>query len=87
MDLFVAETQERGTQTPTLSGEAIKEEGEYIIKSESLLLHKHEAKTRVGNGVLTLLSYHPVGGCHSRTEIPPVYPSEPRMKEPWSTKT
>jgi hypothetical protein len=39
MYLFVAETQERGTQTPTLSGEAIKEEGEDVIGSENLLWH------------------------------------------------
>jgi len=35
MDLFVAETQERGNRTPTLSGEAIKE-GENIIRNEIL---------------------------------------------------
>lgn len=60
MDLFVAKTRERGNQTPTLSGEAIGEEGEKIIKSEILLWHQHETKTRVGIKVLTLLSYHPV---------------------------
>ena len=39
MDLFVAKMQERGNQTPTLSGEAIKEEDENVIRSESLLWH------------------------------------------------
>jgi len=60
MDLFVAKTQERGIRTPTLSGEAIGEEGENVIKSEILSWHQHETKTRVGIEVLTLLSYHPV---------------------------
>jgi hypothetical protein len=36
MDLAVAKTQERGNQTPTLSGEASKEEGENVIRSEIL---------------------------------------------------
>jgi hypothetical protein len=36
MDLVVAKTQERGNQTPTLSGEASQEEGENVIRSEIL---------------------------------------------------
>jgi hypothetical protein len=39
MDLFVAKTQERGIRTPTLSGKAIGEEGENIIRSEILSWH------------------------------------------------
>jgi hypothetical protein len=50
MDLSVAETQKRGNQTPTLSGEAIKEEGENIIRSEILSWHQHETKNALASG-------------------------------------
>ena len=86
MDLFVAETQKRGNQTPTLSGEAIKEEGENIIRSEILSWHQHETKNASRHRVLMLLSYHPVVRVTPKTEIPPVHPFERKMKEPWSTK-
>ena len=87
MNLCVAETQERDDQTPTLSGEAMREEGENLIRSKSLVRHQHGTMTRVGIRVLMLLSYHSVNGCHPRTEMPPVYPCERRMKEPWTTET
>jgi len=50
MDRFVAETQEKGNQTPTLSGEAIKEEGENIVKSEILSWHQMKQRRELASG-------------------------------------
>ena len=66
MDLSVAETQERGNQTPTLSGEAIKE-GENIIRSEILSWHQHETKNALASG---FWRYYRITrlGCHSKNQ-------------------
>ena len=62
MDLFVAKTQERGNQTPTLSGEAIKEEGENIVRSEILSWYQHETKNASWHRGSDAAILSPVGG-------------------------
>lgn len=73
-DLFVAETQERGNRTPTLSGEAIKEEGENIIRSEILSWHQHETRNASWHQGSDAPILSPRRGCRSNTLVPPVHP-------------
>jgi hypothetical protein len=66
MDLFVVEKRERGNQTPTLSGEAIKEEGENIVRSEIFSWHQHETKNASWHRGSDATILSPGRGCHSK---------------------
>jgi len=77
MDLYVAKTQERGNQTPTLSGGAIKEERKHHQKRNPLVAPTWNKERELAQGSDAIL---PRRRCHSRPKYHPLIPVSGKWK-------